>query len=284
MNTYFLDTPQCVKAFHDRTEQDVLIHDIGYHNFRFIKSFTFYRMQPMYTIHFVLSGKGYLKFRHKTYTLKKFDVFVLPPKELFCYYADEEDPWEYIFFDFQGAKADEYLQSSAVEKNSPLRTCYHPNKMYSLFFEFFKKYKNGATVSYFEVSSLFFHMIDSLLPTDKQKISLHENLIQEARGLIGLKFFDADLSVKSIATELHVSHSHLSRKFKEETGMTIISYITNLRIQHAEMLLQTTDLSAMEIAYMSGFNEYTYFLMTFKRKNGMTTKEYRETLIRQKSR
>ena len=134
------------------------------------------------------------------------------------------------------------------------------------------------------ISSLLFSMFDSLLQTLEQNMSFHENLIEEAKSLIGLKFFEADLTVKSIASDLHVSHSHLSRKFKKETGMTMISYITDLRIQHAEVLLQTTDLSATQIAYMSGFNEYTYFLMTFKRKNGMTTTEYREMLIRQKSR
>lgn len=284
MKNQFLDTPQCVKSFYDRTEQEFSIHDIGYHNFRFVKSFPFYRTQKMYTIHFVLSGKGYLKFHHKTYNLKKFDVFVLPPEQLFCYYADEKDPWEYVFFDFNGSKASEYVQSLDPETDSPIRTCSSPNKIYNLFSEFFEKYKNGAPVSYFEISALLFSLLDSLLTLNDNNLSYRENLIEEAKGLIGLKFFEADLSVKAIADDLHVSHSHLSRKFKKETGVTMISYITDLRVKYAEVLLQTTDLSATQIAYMSGFNEYTYFLMTFKRKNNMTTTEYREMLIRNKAR
>ena len=156
--------------------------------------------------------------------------------------------------------------------------------MYNLFSEFFEKYKNGAPVSYFEISALLFSLLDSLLTLNDNNLSYRENLIEEAKGLIGLKFFEADLSVKAIADDLHVSHSHLSRKFKKETGVTMISYITDLRVKYAEVLLQTTDLSATQIAYRSGFNEYTYFLMTFKRKNNMTTTEYREMLIRNKAR
>lgn len=278
MKTFFLDTPQCVKSFYDRFEEDLRIRDLGYHNFHFVKPFPFYRTQEQYSVHFIVAGKGHLRFRQKTYDLNKFDVFILPPNELFSYYPDENDPWEYVFFDFKGAKVDKYLRSFNPDGDVWVYDCSSPNKLLSSFSEFFEKHKNDLPTSYFEVASLLFLLFDSLLSSpDNSTLYTAKNLVKEAKSLIRLKFFEADLSVKSIAEDLHVSHSHLSRKFKEETGRTMISYITEQRIKYAETLLKTTSLTATQIAYMAGFNEYTYFLMTFKQKNGMTTAEYRNS-------
>ena len=55
----------------------------------------------------------------------------------------------------------------------------------------------------------------------------------------------------------------------------MIAYVNDMRMRYAEELLLTTTLKATEIAYMSGFSEYTYFLMLFKRRNKCTTSEYR---------
>jgi AraC-like DNA-binding protein len=46
-------------------------------------------------------------------------------------------------------------------------------------------------------------------------------------------------------------------------------------------LLKTTTLSAMEIAAMSGYTCYPYFITRFKERHGFTTREYRENLRRQ---
>lgn len=278
MKSSFLDTPQCVKSFYDRTEKDLCIHDIGYHDFHTIRSFHFYRTQRMYTVHLVLSGKGYLKFHQKTYTLQKYDVFVLPPNELFSYYPDEDDPWEYIFFDFYGDKVVDYLNDIGFSNDTPTANCPTASKILPAFFDYFEKNKNGFPVSYYETSSLLFSLFHTLLSRNEGDFHSPKNLIAEAKNLIRLKFFEPDLSVKTIADALHISHSHLCRKFKEQTGVTMIAYITDQRIKYAETLLKNTTLTANQIAYMSGFSEYTYFLMTFKRKNKMTTKEYRESL------
>ncbi len=59
--------------------------------------------------------------------------------------------------------------------------------------------------------------------------------------------------------------------------ITYTAYITELRIKKARELLGSNDLSIDEIASSLGFNDYFYFLKTFKRIVGMMPKQYRQS-------
>lgn len=72
------------------------------------------------------------------------------------------------------------------------------------------------------------------------------------------------------------SHSQYLRKFKEATGIPLIQYLMNLRIDHAKSLLLSTQKSVLEIAYEVGYDSVNYFIRTFKsRTGGITPLQYR---------
>ena len=89
---------------------------------------------------------------------------------------------------------------------------------------------------------------------------------------------DPNFSIEDLTNEFFISHSYLCKKFKQETGETVISYINERRMLNAEHLLKTTTLSASEIAYMSGYTCYPHFITCFKKRHNFTTREYREYL------
>lgn len=72
------------------------------------------------------------------------------------------------------------------------------------------------------------------------------------------------------------SHSQYLRKFKESTGVPLIQYLMNLRINHAKSLLLSTQKSVLEIAYEVGYDSVNYFIRAFKsRTRGITPLQYR---------
>ena len=73
------------------------------------------------------------------------------------------------------------------------------------------------------------------------------------------------LSLHTIAEEIHVNSSHLSRKFKEETGMNITEYINHKRVEEAKLYLKRENISITDIAFMVGFNDLNYFSKVFKK-------------------
>lgn len=88
--------------------------------------------------------------------------------------------------------------------------------------------------------------------------------------------YKKDISLTSAGEALHMSTNYVSQLFKKETGITFIRYITQLRMEDAISLLTTTQMSAVEIAMKIGFNDYFYFLKTFKKFTGKTPTQYRE--------
>lgn len=88
---------------------------------------------------------------------------------------------------------------------------------------------------------------------------------------LGEKIRAADL-----ASLAGYSEYYITRKFKEETGYFINDYLKFARMERAKLLLQSTDLSILEIAGQLGFATRSYFSQAFREITGMTPTQFRE--------
>jgi len=79
------------------------------------------------------------------------------------------------------------------------------------------------------------------------------------------KDFTDKISIESIAEELGVSISYLSRKFKEETGHTYLDFLNLYRVQQAIKLLDEGIYRVYQVSDMTGFTDYKHFCTVFKR-------------------
>ena len=84
----------------------------------------------------------------------------------------------------------------------------------------------------------------------------------------------SDLSIKEIADKSCMSEVYFRKLFKEEYGTSPQKYIIDLRIQNAIGLISTGYYSLKEVAYMSGYNDYKYFSVEFKKIVGVSPSEY----------
>lgn len=92
------------------------------------------------------------------------------------------------------------------------------------------------------------------------------------------KYYAEDISLQSIASQINVNPSYLSRLFKQDKGENFISYLTRVRIEHAKAYLMSRELRVYEIADKVGYHNYTYFSKIFKKTVGHSPEEYRERL------
>ncbi len=83
------------------------------------------------------------------------------------------------------------------------------------------------------------------------------------------------ITLANVAKSSHLSVSRLAHVFKEQAGITIVDYITNVRIEVAKNLLIATNKSCTEICFEVGFNNQSYFTRTFKDLVGMTPRQFR---------
>ena len=89
--------------------------------------------------------------------------------------------------------------------------------------------------------------------------------------------YDQPLTLADVAKSAYLSVSRLAHLFKEQMGVTIIDYLTNVRIDHAKRLLLSTDKSCSKICFEVGYNNQSYFTRTFKEIVGMTPRQFRES-------
>jgi len=67
----------------------------------------------------------------------------------------------------------------------------------------------------------------------------------------------------------------LKRRFKAATGLAIIDYVQNLRIEEAKRRLESSDEPADEIGFAVGYEDPSFFRRLFKRRTGITPGRYR---------
>ncbi len=87
-------------------------------------------------------------------------------------------------------------------------------------------------------------------------------------------FADPDITIKEIADKSFISEVYFRKLFRAEFGISPQKYLINLRIGHAVGLMSTGYYLLKEIAYMSGYTDYKYFSVEFKRIKGVSPSEY----------
>lgn len=91
------------------------------------------------------------------------------------------------------------------------------------------------------------------------------------------------LSLKDVSKELDINPAYLSREFsKYFENLSYGEYIRKLRIEKAIELLETSNHSLTEIAYLTGFSDQSHFTRIFKKIRGENPSEYRKTAQKSK--
>ena len=111
---------------------------------------------------------------------------------------------------------------------------------------------------------------------------LSNNLLEQFnRGLD--RYFESGLlqekgipSIEQMAHSLSVSQRYLSDTLKKETGKTTTEHLHMFLIDEAKNVLLKPNKSISEVAYELGFEYPPYFSRLFKKKEGISPKEYRE--------
>lgn len=91
--------------------------------------------------------------------------------------------------------------------------------------------------------------------------------------------YNQNITLDEITKAVAVSKNYFCHLFKKELGMSLWSYLTQVRLNKAKELLKETDMKTYEIAFEVGYDNPSYFSKIFKKTENMTPNEYREKII-----
>lgn len=93
-----------------------------------------------------------------------------------------------------------------------------------------------------------------------------------------MSHYSENLTVDWLAATVGLSPKYLSRVFMQEKGVSMIDYLTEVRLENACGLLLYSDKCISDIAEQVGYRDALYFSKVFKRRKGLSPTQYREKI------
>ncbi|MFC4403813.1 AraC family transcriptional regulator [Gracilibacillus xinjiangensis] len=232
-----------------------------------------------FSIHFVLTGTGFMEMDGKKYTLKKGDAFLYFPQQEQRYYSSHDDPWNVRWVHFYGRTLHAFLSEIGFGRYTLWRL---PNiaKLERTHEQLLQEAEENSFLQLTQLSTLtyaflstFIHIAIPRESKTKQELDLR---IQSLLPRMQEKAPDP-FDLEYWANETGVSTYYFCRLFKRVTQMTPMAFITLCRLQLSkQLLLEEKHLTIKEIAALAGYANPSYFNKLFLENEGMTPTKYRQ--------
>lgn len=118
-------------------------------------------------------------------------------------------------------------------------------------------------------------MNKALVLREKRASSRYEDVVSEVIHYIEDNYAQEELSLNLLASHVNFSPNHLSMIFSQQTGQTLIRYLTDYRMNRAKELLRCSSKKSSVISMEVGYKDPHYFSYLFKKTQGMTPTQYR---------
>lgn len=139
--------------------------------------------------------------------------------------------------------------------------------------ELFTAKINGIIKNRTNLQSYFYNEIT--LKSDTNKVSQEDRtFLQKCITNIEDNLAESEFNVKTLASDLGMSHSNLYKKIKSTSGLSINSFIRFIRLRKAAELLINTNLNINEAAFRVGINDIKYFREQFQKQFKLTPSEF----------
>ncbi|MCL4263690.1 MAG: AraC family transcriptional regulator [Anaerolineae bacterium] len=113
-------------------------------------------------------------------------------------------------------------------------------------------------------------------PHDSHTAREHRELAQAVKELLARRFAEP-LSLAQIATAVYTSPFHLSRVFRQQTGLTIHHYLNQLRLRAALSHVAEPGASLTDLGLQLGYASHSHFTLAFRRAFGTAPSRFRQT-------
>ncbi|MBQ6362318.1 MAG: AraC family transcriptional regulator [Lachnospiraceae bacterium] len=136
----------------------------------------------------------------------------------------------------------------------------------------FREYKISVLVN-----SCWLLMLENCEEFNDSAVAIGTSRLDRLKSMLAFisKNYMNHISVKEIAKAAEISESECNRCFNEITGSSPKQYLLEYRVSRAMELLKETDDPVTKIALDVGFGDTSYFVQYFRKRTGVTPKEYR---------
>ena len=237
-----------------------------------------------YLFHYVISGHGRLDTTdrdgvRRDYTLEKDQGFLLCPGQISTYAADKDDPWRYVWLEFDGLRASEFLNHAGLGEDQSIYRPLSPAQGQKVR-DVMLYIAEHADASSLRLVGCLYLFLDALIETSSTRRplrggQLRDFYIQEAITYMEQNFH-RELSVEELADACKLNRSYFSKLFRESMGCPPQEFLIRLRLSKAADMLKGTSRSVGEISAQCGYPNQLHFSRAFRKRYGMPPREWRD--------
>lgn len=219
-------------------------------------------------------GRGWAVIDGVEHSVHPGQVLVVPPGQPHSYGADLDDPWTAWWLHIAGRDLHELLSTVGMTAAQPVRTASDFYRVVGLVEEVVQRVGADATWdNLVAASGAAWHLL-AVLSADRQVSGTRGSAVDSAREYLRTHLAER-VSISDLAQMASVSPSHFAALFRDQVGVPVLQYQTQLRMARARELLDTTTLDIAAIALDTGYPDAYYFSRLFRKVHGVPPRQYR---------
>lgn len=258
--------------------EGLFITDIGYYP----KAQHHHRVREegvnQYVLIYCVDGSGFYVVDGKRYEVGRNQYFILPIGKPHEYGATEGHHWTIYWVHFRGKAAHVFAEGAATPQSINVTMQSRISERINIFEEILTTLHLGDGIEDLRyASSLLAHFLASMRYLEqfrRAKTEEERDIVEQAIHYMR-ENIEQHITMDEVLRYVGYSQSHFSTVFKKKTGVSPITYVNRLKIEHACRLLRTTDMKVNQICYKVGIEDALYFSRLFSKIMNMSPTDYR---------
>lgn len=230
-----------------------------------------------YLFFYLTSGSGILNYDGKEYHIKAGDCIFINCQTPY-FHCSSHNLWTLNWIHFYGPTIHAIYLKYMERGGQPV---FHPHNTDN----FQKHWQNLYTLASssdfmkdMKINEQLFSILTLIMEQswnpDAKLLSFKQQSLIDVREFIDTHYAEK-ITLDRLSEEFSINKYYLERIFKEQFGISIINYLSGIRITHAKQLLRFSDKSIEQVGFACGISPLYYFSRMFKQTEGISPSEYR---------
>ncbi len=227
-------------------------------------------------------GGGIVEILGEQIPVSNDQFFIIPKGDSYKFYSNADENSRFLVVYFDGRKVKILAKEFSVVRNLIPSVNNLVANREMLFEEIFNNLFKGfhdENLTY--VNFCFGHLLATFVFANRTSEDIAEESNPVVRRAIDFmnKNLGKKLTLKQISGEVGYSPTYFTTLFKNDTNYAPLSYFSHLKILKATEFLDYTRLKVKEISFQLGYTDPYYFTKDFKKKMGMSPRQYRNRVV-----
>lgn len=237
-----------------------------------------------FLFHYVISGLGFLDSTGSDGVTRRYDLvenqgFLICPGQVNTYCADKLRPWKYVWLEFDGLRVTEYLTHAGLDERNPIyipQTAAQGEQVRDTMLHI----ADNPKASTLHLIGHLFLFLDGLIQSSSTRRSASRGQVQDFYIQEAITYmeqhYQQDLTVEELADVCKLNRSYFSKLFRDNMGCPPQEFLIRMRLSKATELMKTSSASIGDIAAVCGYPNQLHFSRAFKKRYGISPREWRE--------